>query len=336
MKKILIITRNPIVNTRQMKNPDGISEDGNFKFFINDFDCEPDFLVVNGKAVREPATFKVPKQRTILLTDEPFSVLEYPKGYYRQFGTVITNQEEIFSYKDTSVIHTHTFLPWYVGMTWENDHSNRITLNYNDIKNANPEKTKLISVVSSFKTFSGGHVARRRFVNKLIERYGDKLDVFGEKVNDFCDKWDVTAPYKYQIVIENCRNKNYWTEKIGDCFLSNTYPIYFGCNNINDYFNEKSYTEIDIHNPEKAMEIIDDVINEDLFSKRQSELQQSKLKVLDNYNMFNRLAEICHSISDTSQGETIIIPAKKFITLHNLYLHLIGRSFHKLSYKIKS
>ncbi len=336
MKKILIITRNPIVNTRQMKNSDGISEDGKFKFFINDFGCEPDFLVVNGKAVREPATFNVPKQRTILLTDEPFSVLEYPKGYYRQFGTVITNQEEIFSYKDTSVIHTHTFLPWYVGMTWEKDHSNRITLNYNDIKNANPEKTKLISVVSSFKTFSGGHVDRRRFVNRLIERYGNKIDVFGEKVNDFCDKWDVTAPYKYQIVIENCRSKNYWTEKIGDCFLANTYPIYFGCTNVRDYFPENSYTEIDIHDTEKAMEIIDRVIAEDLFSKRQNELKTSKMKVLDDYNMFNRLAVICSGITYGGQGEITINPAKKYFSAHNLYLHLIGRTFHKLSYKIKS
>ncbi len=334
MKNILIITRNPIVNTRQMKNTEGISEDGNYKFFINDFDCKPDFLVINGKAVREPKTFNVPKQRSILITDEPYSVLEYPKGYYRQFGTVVTNQEEILSCQDTNVIHTSTLLPWYVGMTWEKDHSNRITLDYNQIKNSNPEKTKLISVVSSFKTFSGGHVDRRRFVNKLMKRYGTKIDVFGEKVNDFCDKWDVTAPYKYQIVIENCRSKNYWTEKISDCFLANTYPIYFGCNNISDYFNEKSYTEIDILDADKAMEIIDKVINEDTFSQRQNELQDSKRKVLDDYNMFNRLAKICSQIDYDKPGQITIKPAKKFFSMHNLYLHLVGRTYHKLSYKI--
>lgn len=319
-----------------MKNSEGISNDGKFRFVINDYNCKPDFLVINGKAVREPQKFAVPKQRTILLTDEPYSVLEYPKGYYRQFGTVITNQEEIFSYQDTNVIHTHTFLPWYVGMTWEPDHSNRITLNYSDIKNANPEKTKLISVVSSFKTFSGGHVDRRRFVNRLIEHYGNKIDVFGEKVNDFCDKWDVTAPYKYQVVIENCRCKDYWTEKIGDCFLANTYPIYFGCNNISDYFPEQSYTEIDIHNPDNAIKIIDSVIADDLFTKRLDALNVSKGKVLDDFNMFNRLADICNTIDYHKPGEVTINPAKKYFSAHNFYLHLIGRSLHKLSYKIKS
>ncbi|MBO7440594.1 MAG: hypothetical protein J6U21_13050 [Bacteroidales bacterium] len=335
MKTILILTRNPIVNTRQMKNSDGVSDDGKFKFIINDQNCKPDFLVVNGKAVREPRTFDVPKQRTILLTDEPYDVLEYPKGYYRQFGTVVTNQEQIFSYQDTNVIHTHTLLPWYVGMTWEKDHSNRITLNYNDIKNSTPEKTKLISVVSSYKTFSAGHVNRRRFVNKLMKHFGDKIEVFGEKVNDFCDKWDVTAPYKYQIVIENCRNKDYWTEKLGDCFLANTYPIYYGCTNVKDYFPEASYTEIDILKPETAIKTIEEVIEQDLFSKRQDELSQSKLKTLDNYNIFTELAKICDSISHTGSGSTTINPAKKYLTPHNLYLHLIGRSIHQLSYKIK-
>ena len=335
MKTILILTRNPIVNTRQMKASEGISDDGNFKFVINNLDCQPGFLVINGKAVREPKTFNVPKQRTILITDEPYDVLEYPKGYYRQFGMVITNQEQIFSYQDTNVIHTHTLLPWYVGMTWEPDHSNRITLNYNEIKNAMPEKTKLISVVSSYKTFSAGHVNRQRFVNRLIKHFGDQIDVFGEKVNDFRDKWDVTAPYKYQIVIENCRNKDYWTEKLGDCFLANTYPIYYGCTNINDYFPENSYTEIDITKPDDAIKAIEKVIEQDLFSKRQEQLYQSKMKTLDRYNFFTELANICNSITYTGDGATTINPAKKYLTLHNLYLHLLGRSLHQLSYKIR-
>ena len=232
MKKILIITRNPIVNTRQMENTGGVSRDGKYQFVINDWDCKPDFVVVNGKAVRETRMFDVPKSSTILITDEPYSVLAYPKGYYRQFGTVITNQQEIKSINGTNVIHTHTFLPWYVGMTWEPDHSNRITLDYNQIKTANPVKEKLMSVVSSYKTCSAGHVARRRFVNRLMARYGDKVELFGERVNDFRDKWDVTAPYKYQIVIENCCNKDYWTEKIalaggGESFIYGSLVLIF-------------------------------------------------------------------------------------------------------------
>ena len=65
MKKILIITRNPIVNTRQMENSSGISRDGKFQFVINDWDCKPDFLVVNGKADRK---IKKKKGQEMILT----------------------------------------------------------------------------------------------------------------------------------------------------------------------------------------------------------------------------------------------------------------------------
>ena len=109
MKRVLIITRNPLVHPRQMKDGRGITEDGR------------DSVVINSKGLRETTTFTVPRSRTILVTDEPYSVLAYAKGYYQQFGTVVTTQREILSIKETHVIHMHTLLPWYVGMTWEPD-----------------------------------------------------------------------------------------------------------------------------------------------------------------------------------------------------------------------
>lgn len=42
----------------------------------------------------------------------------------------------------------------------------------------------------------------------------------------------------FHIAIENCSIKNYFTEKIVDCFQTKTVPIYYGCQNIGDFFNE--------------------------------------------------------------------------------------------------
>jgi hypothetical protein len=41
----------------------------------------------------------------------------------------------------------------------------------------------------------------------------------------------------FHIAIENTSINNYFTEKIVDCFQTRTVPIYYGCKNINDYFN---------------------------------------------------------------------------------------------------
>jgi hypothetical protein len=41
---------------------------------------------------------------------------------------------------------------------------------------------------------------------------------------------------QFHIVIENVTSDNWFTEKIIDCFQTNTIPIYIGCNNIGDFF----------------------------------------------------------------------------------------------------
>lgn len=337
MIDVLIIARNPMVCTRQMANTDGISSDGRYRFHINDYACKPQIVVVNGKGLRVPTTFAVPKRRTILLTDEPYSVLAYPKGYYGQFGTVVTCQREIKPVAGTRVIYSHVLLPWWVGITWEADHSNRITLTYDDIKKAQPEKTKLISVIYSFKTFSAGHALRRRFVERLQDRWGDRIDVYGKGITPFTDKWDVTAPYKYQLVIENCQATDYFTEKLSDAFLANTYPIYHGCPNAADYYPQAAFTPVDIRNFDQTVATIERVLADNLWEKRQKELAQCKQLALDKYNFFNRLAEVCNEITDEmgENGETLLRPAHNFFSLHNAWLYAFGRSYHNLKSKIK-
>lgn len=55
---------------------------------------------------------------------------------------------------------------------------------------------------------------------------------------------------QYHIAIENVCHKNYFSEKLMDCFMTETLPIYIGCLNISDFFNTKGillgYNEDDI------------------------------------------------------------------------------------------
>mgnify|MGYP006087097799 CR=1 FL=1 len=42
--------------------------------------------------------------------------------------------------------------------------------------------------------------------------------------------------YSFHIAIENVRREGYFSEKLLDCFLTRTVPIYWGCPNIGEYF----------------------------------------------------------------------------------------------------
>jgi hypothetical protein len=46
---------------------------------------------------------------------------------------------------------------------------------------------------------------------------------------------------KFSIIIENCKDKNYFSEKLIDCLLCKTIPIFWGCDNIGDFFDTRGF-----------------------------------------------------------------------------------------------
>jgi hypothetical protein len=68
----------------------------------------------------------------------------------------------------------------------------------------------------------------RRDLDKFSEIYQQRVLPTDSK------KWLFQT--QYSIVIENCQQRNYLTEKLLHAFISMTIPIYIGCPNIGDYF----------------------------------------------------------------------------------------------------
>jgi len=63
--------------------------------------------------------------------------------------------------------------------------------------------------------------------------YGDRYNIEEARIG----KEEVFGGSQYGIAIENVSHRGYFSEKILDCFLLKTIPIYWGCSNIGDYFN---------------------------------------------------------------------------------------------------
>lgn len=320
---------------RQTKGEKGFSSDGRYRFIIDDNLTEDvDFWVVQGKGLRTSTTVNVSPKNTILLTTEPSSVLRYPKDYINQFALVCSCQEDM---KHRNLMYGPAILPWFIGFSEDRDGKVSYSIKYDDLKNTQPHKTKLLSVITSNKAFTKGHLDRIRFVEKLKDYYGDQIDIFGRGYNDFDDKWDVLAPYKYHIVIENSSQNYYWTEKISDCFLAETYPFYYGCTNLEDYFPSSSFSYIDIYNFKKSVSIIDSAIKEELYSKSQEILLHSKSLALEKYNMFDYIASLCDNLDPLSiKGQVTLHPCNTLHNWHNFYNYVIGRNLFKIQQKVKN
>lgn len=96
------------------------------------------------------------------------------------------------------------------------------------------EKTRSCSLIASAKQDLAGHQLRHRVIDR-VRRDGAEVDIMGRGYLPFDQKSDGLAPYRYSVVIENVREKNYFSEKLIDAILCSTVPIYWGCPNIGDF-----------------------------------------------------------------------------------------------------
>lgn len=311
----------------QSKTEDGRSSDGRYQFFVNQEINSPDFVVVIGKPHKQPMHFNVAPENTVLAFYEPYSVVCYPKAYREQYGLVLSCQPEI---SGENVRYTPPIIPWTVGVSFLRPPF-KTNIGYNELLNRpTPRKTKLLSVITSNKSFTRGHYERIVFVNKLKEQFGDQLDIFGEGFNDFDDKLEVLSPYKYHIVIENSRGKYYWTEKFKDALIAETFPIYYGCTNIKDYFPETDFPEIDIADPDEAVRIVKNIIENNEYEKGKSLLHELKTRCITEMNIFDNLARVLDTLDYSAPKKTVTLkPAKTMTDLHNFINYTFTRNYWK-------
>lgn len=263
---------------------------GRCEFKINAQTAEADWWVVFGDLPEEEETVCRAGQ-TLIITGEPPTVKSYDAGFVGQFGYVISCQ----TLEHPRLTKIQQGFPWMVGCRfdatrgkWENEYSK----DYDELASIGPPlKTKLLSVICSNKTMTETHLQRLRFLDRLREQFGQEIDVFGVGIGDIPDKWDAIAPYRYHIVLENYVLEHYWTEKLSDAFLGDSYPLYYGCPNIADYFPRGCLTPIDIHDMMGATSVIRAAIEEDRYGKTAQERSAAKGLVLNQYNLFALIAD---------------------------------------------
>ena len=181
-----------------------------------------------------------------------------PKAYdfvklnHRKFDKIFTFDYEILKYENS------VFLPFGGSM-----------LSKEDIKIH--DKHKNISMMLSWKRDLEGHKLRH-----TIRNIYNGISFYGSGINGVNEKKVVsTKDYRFSIAIENCKKDFYFTEKIIDCFLSGTIPIYWGFPSIGRFFDLKGIITFD--RVEDLNEILPK-LNEELY-------HSMKDNVINNFNI---------------------------------------------------
>lgn len=101
-------------------------------------------------------------------------------------------------------------------------------------------KTKLVSMIASNKTFCPDHHYRQ----EMIKKFSNKCDHFGRGYNQIPNKEYGLKDYCFSIVMENATYPNMFTEKITDCFMTGIIPVYYGIENIGDFFDSNGIIKL--------------------------------------------------------------------------------------------
>lgn len=108
-----------------------------------------------------------------------------------------------------------------------------------DLKTFKAEKKNQVSFITSSKDFTDGHHLRQLIYSML---QGYKIDGFEVLTYRSPPQVPSKAPFfenaKFSIVVENEMYPNWITEKLIDCFVTKTVPLYWGASNVGDFFNE--------------------------------------------------------------------------------------------------
>ncbi|MDC0738252.1 hypothetical protein N6L24_08165 [Cognatishimia sp. SS12] len=95
-------------------------------------------------------------------------------------------------------------------------------------------KSQNMSLIASAKRSQEGHRLRHALVD-WAKAKGVDMTALGGGYAPFEEKSDGLAPYRFSVVIENIRERNYFSEKLVDAVLCETVPIYWGCPNLGDF-----------------------------------------------------------------------------------------------------
>ncbi len=240
----------------------------------------PDFFLILNAPPRDGIKLRVAPERVWFASGEPPTFEAYNLG--QGTGTVVLTCDDRLASAppaDRLYIAEPPFCT-----SWS------VLRSYDELLSAKPEpKTADLSWVTSNKGYLEGHRRRLFFLAWIRERV--EFDLFGHGFNPIADKWDGVAPYRYSIAFENHQSPYYFTEKIMDCFVCRTLPIYFGSPDIGRYFPARSFVKLDPDDPE-ADRRIKEVLASDLYEESKDAVEEARWLVLNKYNMIARLSNL--------------------------------------------
>ena len=278
------------------------TEENMFKSSLNCFDNTTNLQLVMGDTYDKlviingyRGKIKTQRENVIGVLQEPIGNINYDRNLHFYCDKILCQSKKMFTnYGGIK----ETFLPMFY--RHHENTKNNYFINFNNFDN----RKKLCLIMSSISMPNNrnwtnhNYTKRHDLLKKMLNSKLD-FDFYGRGWGNLSDhrfkgeannKHEILRKYQYSIAIENVCENNYISEKLFDCFLNNTVPLYYGCPNADQIFSPKSFIQINIEE-DKIVDSISNIIENDT-DTFQDHIIKSKQNYFDKLNLFTMLSDV--------------------------------------------
>lgn len=251
---------------RDRYKPDASSQTSNLIYW-DKYNFElPLHLYTHGRMLE---TMGTPRSRFGALVEtkgikpESYDIFNKYKGLEKDFDLIFTYDEKLLN-----EIPNARFVPFCADIKlFLQDFINLPNLDQIFKQNLFYEKSKNISIMSSNKKFCDLHIKRINTAIKL--KNNPSVDTFGTfDGGNFVDPYQTLRDYRYSVIFENEISSYCFTEKLTNCFATQTVPIYIGATKISEFFDEDGIIRINENNIDNIEHIIKQCSEQDYLSRK--------------------------------------------------------------------
>ena len=202
---------------------------------------------------------KIPKENVLGLAFEPIQFLnmtpEFVNYAIKHIGKYLIGDIR------------HELPPLFVshfGYLWHSMPPKEITI-----------KRRIMSIVVSKKMMAPGHIYRHKLIEEIIKRKLP-IDIYGNgsskySYNTVKGEFNDVEPYEnyaFSVCIENYQSDHYFSEKIITPLLHNCMPVYYGCKNIDAYFDKDGVIKLTGHTDDDVNQLMAILKNPSIYYRR--------------------------------------------------------------------
>ena len=245
-------------------------KDIDFTLFADDVPAsQQDFSKVNILILQEP--------------NEYFGLHSWAVQNHKQFDAILTWDDYVLNNCFNAM-----FLPF--GHTWfkEEQYSKEHNKNYN-LAHLRGNLLKTYGHSIRHEIFARKNEIKGIPLN-FYDSYGDRNNIEEARIG----KEKVFGSSMFGIAIENTSHNGYFTEKILDCFLMKTIPLYWGCSSIGKIFDSKGI--ITFENADDLITKANTLLNRHLYSKLLPVIEENYTRALQFTNFEQNIINILNEI----------------------------------------